>query len=317
MDTKTFPEPARLDLGELPGHSPAMLALKAAITRLAREPAPVWIHGETGTGKERVARLLHRLSSRADRPFVALHASTVTSGQFADGQAGGTVFIDALEELPAEAQAALLRRLQVDAKAPRVFAASQWDDAQLVAAGRLRPDLANRLGALRLAVPPLRERREDLPGLVSVLLAELGPDREWRLTDAAATAVVLHGWPGNVRELRNRLAQAVLLADDGTLTPDMLDLAAPGRPNSLSLRDMRQAAEREAITRALRQSQGQVPAAATMLGISRAQLYRLISRLKLDHHAVAEAMHVPPRPSPTTPPRAAPDSSDPTRSAMS
>ena len=148
----------------------------------------------------------------------------------------------------------------------------------------------NHLAALRLAIPPLRERREDLPGLVSRLLAEHGAGRELRLSDAAATAAVLHGWPGNVRELHNRLAQAVLVADAGTLGPESLGLPAPGRPNSLSLREMRRAAEREAITRALRQSHGQVPAAAAILGISRAQLYRLISRLGLDHHAVADTM---------------------------
>jgi DNA-binding NtrC family response regulator len=144
----------------------------------------------------------------------------------------------------------------------------------------------------------LRDRREDLPGLVSQLLGELAPGRELRLSDAAAAAVIVHNWPGNLGELHERLAQAVLVADGNTVTPDMLGLPAPDRPQFLSLREIRHAAEREAITRALRHCHGQVPTAAAMLGISRAQLYRLISRLRLDHHAVAE--HVP-----TTAPNAA------------
>ena len=303
MDTRTLPERTLQMVAELDGDSPPMLALKAAIVRLAPADAPVLVHGETGTGKEQVARQLHRLSARAAGPFVAVHAGALAPGFFdADGAgdddgtaraaAAGTLFIDALEELSPETQAALLHFLRDVGEATRrarVVGASQWDGAAL-AQGPLRADLVNHLAALRLAIPPLRERREDLPGLVSRLLAELGAGRELRLSDAAATAAVLHGWPGNVRELHNRLAQAVLVADAGTLGPESLGLPAPGRPNSLSLREMRRAAEREAITRALRQSHGQVPAAAAILGISRAQLYRLISRLGLDHHAVADTM---------------------------
>ena len=294
MDTPSRPTPPPASETCLAGHSPLVQGLRAAISRFADQPSPVLVHGETGSGKERAARQMHRLSTRARAPFVVVHAASLGPESLATAvaqAAGGTLYIDAVEELSTDAQAALLRVLQGSGPA-RIVAASLLDGAALATTGGLRADLVNRLTTLRLAVPPLRERREDLPALVSGLLAEFGTRPDLRLTDTAATAVVLHAWLGNLRELCNRLSQAVLLTDSGALTPDMLGLAAPGRPDSLSLRDMRQAAEREAITRALRQSQGQVPAAAAMLGISRAQLYRLISRLKLDHHAVAEA---PPR----------------------
>ena len=310
MDSKYHSEPD-LRVGDGPlllGESPAMQDLRRRVDRLAGSREPVLVHGETGTGKERVARELHRRSDRATGPFLSLPALSLTHAFFdCAGQAdaaraaagieaadGGTLFIDGVEELGEASQAALLRFLQAAGEDPalpqcRVVSASLLPAEHLVRQGSLRPDLANRLSTLRLEVPPLRARREDLPALASVFLQELGAGRELRLSDSAAAALVLHSWPGNVRELRNRLAQAALVADDPTLTPDQLGLAVPGRPQSLSLREMRRAAEREAITRALRQNHGQVPAAAVALDISRAQLYRLISRLGLDHHSVAES----------------------------
>lgn len=299
MDSKYHSEPD-LRVGEGPllmGESPAMQALRSCVDRLAGSRDPVLVHGETGSGKERVARQLHRRSDRASGPFLSLHALALTPAFFEGGLEaadGGTLFIDGVEELAEASQAALLRFLQSAGDDPalpqcRVVSASLLPAEQLARPGALRPDLANRLSTLRLEVPSLRNRREDLPGLAAAFLEELGGSRGLRLSDTAAAALVLHSWPGNVRELRNRLAQAALVADDPTLTPELLGLAAPGRPQSLSLREMRRAAEREAITRALRQNHGQVPAAAVALDISRAQLYRLISRLGLDHHSVAES----------------------------
>jgi DNA-binding NtrC family response regulator len=299
MDSKYHSE-LDLRVGDGPllmGESPAMQDLRSRVDRLAGSRDPVLVHGETGTGKERVARQLHRRSDRATGPFLSVHALSLTPGFFeggAEAADGGTLFIDGIEELAEASQAALLRFLQAAGDDPalpqcRLVSASLLPAEQLVRQGVLRPDLANRLSTLRLEVPPLRDRREDLPALASAFLVQLGGSRGLRLSDAAAAALVLHSWPGNVRELRNRLAQAALVADEATLTPHQLGLALPGQPQSLSLREMRRAAEREAITRALRQSQGQVPAAAAALDISRAQLYRLISRLGLDHHSVAES----------------------------
>ena len=240
-------EPAD-DAPALAGETPAMQALFRAIGRLAQAPLSVLITGETGTGKELVARALHRESPRAARPFVALNTAAIPAelleselfgheaGAFTGAQKrlvgrfeqadGGTLFLDEIGDMPAALQTRLLRVLaegeffrvggreliRVDV---RVIAATHQPLEALVAQGRFRADLLHRLDVVRLQLPPLRERREDIPLLAQRFLAaaarrlQLPPKR---LSKEALARLQAHAWPGNVRELENLCWRLAALA---------------------------------------------------------------------------------------------------------
>lgn len=245
---------------ELVGDSAAMDQLRAQIRKLARNQAPVFIHGESGTGKEVIARLIHALGPRAAAPFVPVNCGAISpelmeaeffghvkgsfTGAAADKQGlfraahGGTLFLDEVAELPLAMQVKLLRAIQERAVRPvgayaeeavdvRILSASHRDLAQLVSEGRFRQDLFFRINVIALAVPPLRERREDIPALADHLLGRLA-EREGRaprrLTAAALEALCGHAFPGNVRELENLLERACALCDGDTLTVTDLGL---------------------------------------------------------------------------------------------
>ena len=315
----------------LVGASPAIAALRAAIDKLVASDAPVLLCGETGVGKELVARLIHQHSARRAGPFVAMNCASqsgeglageglagkglageglagngaIDGGTFAGEAAhGGTLFLDEIGELGPAGQLSLLRFLEDGSfarhgQAPgradvRVITADHGDLAACVASGTFRDELYYRLGALQLRIPPLRERDGDLDLLAAHFLAEFASQHgrpELRFGDAAWRSIRAHAWPGNVRELRNRILQAVIMCDGNVVgpahlafEPDARDaIEATARRAMPSLRERRLMAEREAITEALRESHGQVPMAARSLGISRAQLYRLIGRLRLPH----------------------------------
>jgi two-component system nitrogen regulation response regulator GlnG len=243
----TASEPAD-DAPALAGETPAMQALFRAIGRLAQAPLSVLITGETGTGKELVARALHRESPRAARPFVALNTAAIPAelleselfgheaGAFTGAQKrlvgrfeqadGGTLFLDEIGDMPAALQTRLLRVLaegeffrvggreliRVDV---RVIAATHQPLEALVAQGRFRADLLHRLDVVRLQLPPLRERREDIPLLAQRFLAaaarrlQLPPKR---LSKEALARLQAHAWPGNVRELENLCWRLAALA---------------------------------------------------------------------------------------------------------
>ena len=245
-------------LGLETSQSAAMHRVLALARQVARGTSPVLIHGETGTGKERLARALHRWSPRADHPFVTLHCTAVPAAALEAelvGRAstererpgrlllanGGTLLLDGVEELPLGLQGKLLRVLEAGAFEAlgserstrvdvRLLAATTVDLDEAVAAGRFRGDLYFRLAAFPLELPPLRDRREDLALLCQTLLAEFG-----RRTGKRGRVVTAEGlkrlegyeWPGNVRELANVLERAAILSSNPALGPELLDV--PGR----------------------------------------------------------------------------------------
>ncbi|MBT2745749.1 MULTISPECIES: nitrogen regulation protein NR(I) [unclassified Lysobacter] len=241
------------------GDTPAMLTLFRAIGRLAQAPLSVLITGETGTGKELVARALHRESPRASRPFVALNTAAIPAelleselfgheaGAFTGAQRrhigrfeqadGGSLFLDEIGDMPLPLQTRLLRVLaegeffrvggreliRVDV---RVIAATHQDLETLVAQGRFRADLLHRLDVVRLRLPPLRERRADVPQLAERFLASAAarfaaPAK--RLSKPALERLMAHDWPGNVRELENVCWRLAALAPGETVTREDLD----------------------------------------------------------------------------------------------
>jgi transcriptional regulator with AAA-type ATPase domain len=230
------------------GRSPALTAVRRSIARFAPESAPVLITGETGTGKELVARLLHARSPRADRPFIAVNAAALGEslieselfgherGSFSGAtaahpgwfeQAGdGTLFLDEIGDIPARLQAALLRVLETDdfrrvgaergrTARCRLIAATHRDLGAEAAAGRFRPDLLYRLQRLAIHVPALRERPEDIPDIALHLLRRDSPEPDRvRLDPGLVAALARRPWPGNVRELRNELERMRILASE-------------------------------------------------------------------------------------------------------
>lgn len=231
----------------LVGRSAAMRRVRDRVRRYASSRAPVLVQGESGTGKELVARLVHELSDRADGPFVAVDCGAISEslleselfgharGAFTGAAAerlglfeaahGGTLFLDEVANTTLAFQARLLRVLErrevrrVGCNRPRpvdvrVVAASNRDLAQAVSGGSFREDLLYRLDVLQVRLPPLRDRRADVPLLAGHLLAEIGERAglEYALAPRALSALLAHSWPGNVRELANVLERAAAVA---------------------------------------------------------------------------------------------------------
>ncbi len=290
------------------GDAPAMRQILARVTKLAVTPSTVLITGESGSGKEAVARLIHARSG-VSGPFVAVNVgglpeSLVESelfgyerGAFTGAEArkpgtfelasGGTLFLDEIGEMPRSMQVKLLRVLQekrlrrlggtqtvpVDA---RIISATRRDLARAVQAGEFREDLYYRLNVVHIAVPPLRERAEDIPLLVGRLLERLGRRMGRRIAGISPEALrrlQAYPFPGNVRELENLLERACILAGTGTIEAADLDLGRVrdgGQPSTL------QAIERRSILAALQRWEGNRTRAARELGISRRSLqYKL------------------------------------------
>ena len=257
--------------GHLVGDSPAMEALRRLIARVGPSDAAVLITGETGTGKERVARALHLASGRKGR-FVAINCAAIPatlleselfghergafsgatarrSGRFEQAH-GGTLFLDEIGDMPLELQAKLLRALETKeverlggtgpiAVDVRILAATHQELTRAVREGRFRQDLFFRLNVMPLSLPPLRERPEDLLPLARAFAAEIaGPQVPVVLSPGAEVALRAYRWPGNIRELRNHIERLNLLRGDGPLTltaPESLDGAvAPAAPARLT-----------------------------------------------------------------------------------
>ena len=293
--------------------SRVMRDLVTRLERVAPSDANVLVTGEHGTGKDVVARWLHASSARAAKPLVTVNAGGVAAslfeselfghvkGAFTDARAdrigcfeladGGTLFLDEIANVAPRQQAALLRVLEsgelqrvgsartvrVDV---RVISATNASLTREVDEGRFREDLLYRLNTIEVAIPPLRDRREDIPALAAHFLGEQAaryrkPVHEF--DTGAAQALLDHPWPGNVRELRHAVERAVLMAAGDRVTAADLALAraAPGSPASLG--DMTlDAAEKLLIQRALARADGNVSRAADALGLSRSALYRRI-----------------------------------------
>ncbi|MDZ4348675.1 MAG: sigma-54 dependent transcriptional regulator [Xanthomonadaceae bacterium] len=309
---------------KLIGESMAMRALRKTIQKAAATTAPVLITGETGTGKELVAHLLHQQSGRAHGPFVAVNCAALPASLFQaevfgyekgaftgayrrnagriEAAEGGTLFLDEIGDLALDMQVILLRFLEegtferlgsVDTihADVRIVAATHIDLEQACRTGRFREDLFYRLNALHVQTPPLRDRGEDIEHLAVHFLAELGEElglRAHQLAPDALARIRQHAWPGNIRELRNRVRQALVMCESEMLTVADLDLESTRATNPppdapLTLRQARHQAERQAIERALLACGGKIPATARCLGVSRAQLYRLLERHRMSY----------------------------------
>jgi two-component system response regulator PilR (NtrC family) len=249
---------------KLIGDSAPMNELRATIAKVARSQAPVYIAGESGTGKELVARLIHELGPRSGAPFVPVNCGAIPSelmeseffghkrGSFTGAQVdkdglfhaaqGGTLFLDEVAELPMHMQVKLLRVIQEKAVRPigaraevgvdvRILSATHKNLARLVELGSFRQDLFYRINVIELRVPPLRDRREDIPKLAGRVLERLAKDSgnaPARLSPEALKALLAYDFPGNVRELENVLERAVALCENNSIGTEDLRLASAG-----------------------------------------------------------------------------------------
>ncbi|WP_417776995.1 sigma-54-dependent transcriptional regulator [Stutzerimonas xanthomarina] len=322
------PNPNELTVdSRLLGASPPMNVLRKQIGKLARSQAPVYISGESGSGKELVARLIHEQGPRHEQPFVPVNCGAIPSelmeseffghkkGSFTGAMEdkpglfqaanGGTLFLDEVADLPLPMQVKLLRAIQEKAVRSvggakevvvdvRILCATHKDLASEVAAGRFRQDLYYRLNVIELRVPPLRERREDIPQLAEVMLRRLAQecgDTPARLQPDALAKLQSYRFPGNVRELENMLERAYTLCEGEEIKPSDLRLSdTPGMPEngeaSLAqidnLEDHLEEVERKLIMQALEETRWNRTAAAQRLGLSfRSMRYRL-KKLGLD-----------------------------------
>jgi DNA-binding NtrC family response regulator len=298
-------------LGGLIGSSATMEQLSQSLRRIAAVNSTVLLQGESGTGKELVARALHALSARAQGPFVPVncaslspelieselfgHAKGAVTGtsQARDGlfhyAQGGTLFLDEVAELPLALQANLLRALEDLKIRPvgsqqlvpvnvRIVAATNRSLSGEVASGRFRKDLYYRLQVVDLALPPLREHKEDIPELVAHFIAQLAPSlgvAPLRISDTEMAYLVQYDWPGNVRELRNLIERSLIL---GTLNVSALYVqpVLPALPAGERTTDL-QTLEKQHILSVMESVQGDKTKAAQMLGISRRTLERRVA----------------------------------------
>jgi two-component system NtrC family response regulator len=277
--------------------------------------------GETGTGKELVARAIHDLSGRKDGPFVAINCAAIPEnlleselfghekGAFTGAASrklgkielanGGTLFLDEIGDMPIALQAKILRFLQersiervgghtlinVDL---RIVCATHRPISEMLAQHTFRDDLYFRLAEITINVPPLREREGDALLLAHAFAKRFATDRPLRFTADAAEALATCRWPGNVRELESLVKRACIMADGTQITARDLALenvvVSDGPSLPLNLKQVRDEAERTAVLRALRSANNNLAQAARLLGISRPTLYNLLEKFQIDHH---------------------------------
>jgi DNA-binding NtrC family response regulator len=321
LDTRPRPaDPPR------PPDPPTLVAAVRDIYRQAERVAPsrvsVLIRGESGTGKELLARFLHAASDRADRQLVTLNCAALPrdlleselfgvergvatgvdarAGKF-EAAHGGTLFLDEIGDMAPETQARILRVLaegevyrigghEARPADVRVISATNRDLTAMLAEGGFRSDLYHRIADWVVEVPPLRERRPDIPNLAGHFLARACAGRGVRaagISRAAVAALTAYSWPGNVRQLEKEMGRAALFLDDGELLettllqPDIREATADGNGGD-ELREVLERAERSHIERVLADCSGDVSAAAKRLGIGVSTLYRRIKALDID-----------------------------------
>jgi two-component system response regulator HydG len=323
-------------LGNLIGNSPEMERIYRILSKVAQTTHPVLILGESGTGKELIARSIHSNGPSASKPFLPIDCGSLVptlieselfgyvKGAFTgatrskDGllasAEGGTVFLDEIGEMPLDLQAKLLRALQEKEIRPvgathrvpincRILAATNRDLAAMVEQGRFRKDLYYRLNVVALRIPPLRDRREDIPLLTAYFLDRMNRNSgaKYVLSDDALRTMSEYAWPGNVRELENSIERACALCSGpvlrlGDLPTQLQDFhlhayrtvlaredakaAAPQSTNVTALADL----ERQAILDTLRQLKGDKLTTARLLGIGKTTLYR-----KLKEYGIGES----------------------------
>ena len=286
-------------LGRFITAAPDMLKVTRMIERIADGSATVLLLGAIGTGKALLARGLHDCSDRAGAPFIAIDcaatpAALLESAFFGDEEGargkidqaqGGTLFLDEVGDIPLSLQSRLLRLLEERADT-RIICATHQNLEALIADGRFREDLYYRLAEVTLRIPALAERTGDAVLLARHFVTRFAADLNPQLTGLAVDAVAAIDawtWPGNVRELENRVKRAVILAQGKLVTAADLDLPVEeeGEQQILSLRAAREAADQQAVRRALARADGNVSGAARMLGISRPKLYELMKTYNL------------------------------------
>ena len=324
-------DPSRQQLSKIIGKSPAMLDVYKTVARVAPTKSTVLVLGESGTGKEMIARAIHEHSPRANRPFIAVDCGALTEtileselfghvrgaftgavadkkGVFEEAQ-GGTCFLDEIGGISPNLQARLLRVLQehevrrvggkewtpVDV---RVVAATNYNLAEAVKRSEFRQDLYYRLNVVAIRLPPLRERKEDIPLLARHFLRHYSEDNGKTIStisDKALELLCSYSWPGNIRELENAIEQAVALSYQPILTPDDLPRDVrdrePSGVASLTARSGQflfldipslEEVKKRYVLHVLERTQGNVSAAARILNVDRRSLYRMLARYKIE-----------------------------------
>ncbi len=315
---------ARSEFSAIVGRAPAIVDAIRKLARVSGTDATVLLTGESGTGKELAAKSLHRASSRANKPFVAINCGAIASslaetelfgherGAFTDAKTEhpgrfeqadqGTLFLDEIGELVPDLQVKILRVLEEGEVhrvgghrslrvSVRVIAATNRDLAREVTAGRFREDLFWRLNVIQVEMPSLRQRREDLPLLIDVLLDRVNAECRTAVTglsNEVMDRLNAHAWPGNVRELLNVLRHAVVMADESTIQlSDLPDYVVRHRPETLpgsstnqNLEHALATTERQLIAAMLERFRGNRTAAAEALGIDRRTLHKKLLRYR-------------------------------------
>ncbi len=330
-ETEYLREEVEHHFGEIVGSSEAMQTIFDSIRKVAETSSSVYIYGESGTGKELVARAIHRESARSGGPFIKVNCSALAEGLLESELFGhekgaftgairerkgrfelahkGTLFLDEISDIPPSTQVKLLRVLQEKeiervggeetiAVDVRIISATNRDLAPLVETGEFREDLFYRLHIIPIEIPPLRERKQDIPPLVHhfvrSIAAETGKSIEG-VHDEAMDLLLQYNWPGNVRELENVLERAIVLCDRNLLGPDNfpLDQRATPRPGAggafspppvgtIALDEAMERLEKSMIEKALDQAEGVKTRAAELLGIKTSALYYKLNKYGLD-----------------------------------
>jgi two-component system nitrogen regulation response regulator NtrX len=318
----------RLGKHEMVWTGETMKRLMSQIERVAASETRVCILGETGTGKELVARTLHERSPRASGPFVTLNCAAVPSelieselfghekgsftgaagrhvGKFEQAE-GGTIFLDEIGDMPLAMQAKLLRVLEegeverIGSDKPtsvdvRVVVATHRNLESLVKEGKFRQDLFHRIYVFPVVLPPLRDRKEDIPALVQHFAAQVCAQNNWKpvpFTPEAIEELKTFCWAGNIRELRNVVERLILLATEGSVTLDTVQSALPQAPagasraDSGTLAERVQGFERDVILSELKRSHHHITNAAKALGLERSHLYKKAEQLGIDLQAL-------------------------------
>ena len=312
----------RYQAGDMVSRSPAMQKIFEILPSVATSISTMLIQGETGTGKELLARAVHELSPRKEKPFIAVNCGALPDtlleselfgykkGAFTGADQDkpgrfsladkGTLFLDEIGDISSTLQVKLLRVLQDKIFEPlgstqsvkvdvRIIAATNRDLNALVKSGTFREDLFYRIHVVRLDLPPLRERKEDIPILVNHFINRFNHLQQKNIsgvTPEVMTMLMSHSWPGNIRELENLIERAFVLSSEGlisleSLPEDMSGLKTVTKP-SAQINATRRLAEATAIREALRRHKGNRKAAAAELGIDKSTLYRKIKKFGLD-----------------------------------
>ncbi len=299
------------------GSSAAMKAIRKTLDKIAPTDATVLITGENGTGKDVLAREIHTHSLRSGKPMVAVDAGAITEtlfeselfghvkGAFTDAHTdhvgkfeqadGGTLFLDEIGNIPLHLQAKLLRVIQnrsivrvggneANPINIRLICATNMDLEQLVREGRFREDLYYRINTVHIALPPLRERKEDIVPLAQLFLERFAEKYHRPLMGIApdAAAILMDGqWSGNIRELQNCIEKAVILSEGRELTAKDIQLEQAAKPVGTTIKAVSEAEEERLVREAMERTGGNISAAAKILGVSRPTLYAKLKKYGL------------------------------------